>query len=1010
MKFHSLTVEGFGAFNQRQTVDFDALADDGLFLISGPTGSGKTTILDAVTFALFGRVPGVRNDAGELRSTYAGPNTPTTVVLEFTADGRRWKVERSPSYDRPKLRGAGTTKEKPRAYLFEQRGRHWKPVADRSRQVGEALAPVIGLTAEQFTKIVLLPQGEFTAFLRADPAEREPLLRKLFGTERFSLVEDWFKQRSHEAGRKLEDIMRHRRDLMKAAADQCLDPLAVPDDPRPAYIDVAAFLSAAQTAVVEHAETAAIAAAAADERVERQNERATALQKAAEKAEKLEEHRRLEAEQENQREAVEAARLELELKRAADRIMPSLREKQKAHQALSKARRQHERAQEELKATLGQVQDLVKSESVTQTAHSAAGSLARSLRQREALEAESRRCREALEAAHEALKKAQAAHTEAAEANTAAQSELAEAPDLDKLEAENRDIAALADTALEAHRRHTELQRLVQNAQAVLLEREDAERDATQHYRKVRDLRLTAIASELARDLHEGHACPVCGSEEHPNPARAAGEENTRDAEERAEQAADQARTALEEARAAASSAQAQLAAAEESAKNAKFTNPDEAREALNKSDAALRHGREAQQKLKATADSAAQRLVAAHERLTIAQQQTDTAGERSAYADSQMAAMSQTHDSVFAPDIRAAGIEVPLTAEAASAAADELSRRMTLIRELRTADENLQRAEGEFSQRAAVYAAELEASAFADDQQLERAAAVDSDQLESVLTASEYRSAKLRENRDSDWFAEAQTLPSAQECQDRAAEATAAAHTCAEQAQQLHQRTAVIADRLRSLKRLLDRFTSESDNERREIDRLNEEVQLSELVRGTAPHSKLPLSSFALLGLFEAVTRSASERLSTMTSGRYRLSVNPGGQRKERKTGLSLVIHDAFSESERDPRSLSGGESFMAALALALGLADTVAETAGGLRLDTLFIDEGFGSLDPDSLDAVLTVLDELRTGGRCLGVISHVESMQRAIPAKIVVDPGAAGSTISTAGLKDSPGASSM
>lgn len=1010
MKFHSLSVEGFGAFNQRQTVDFDALADDGLFLISGPTGSGKTTILDAVTFALFGRVPGIRNDAGELRSTYAGPNTPTTVVLEFTADGRRWKVERSPSYDRPKLRGEGTTKEKPRAYLFEQRSGHWKPVADRSRQVGEALAPVIGLTAEQFTKIVLLPQGEFTAFLRADPAEREPLLRKLFGTERFSLVEGWFQQRAHEAKQKLEDIMRHRRNLMEAAAEQCLDPLAAPDDQRPAYGDVAAFLSAAKTAVAEHAETTAIAAAAADERVKRLNERAAALQRAAGQAKKLEEHRRLEAEQENQREAVDAARLRLKLKRAADRILPSLREKQKAHQALSDARDQYERAQQQLKALIGQVEDLAECESITQTAHSAAGNLVLSLRQREALEAESQRCREALEAAHEALKKAQAAHTEAAEADTAAQCELAEAPDLDKLEAEHRDIAALADSALDAHRRHSELQSLVQRTQTVLSERENAERDATQHYRKVRDLRLSAIASELARDLREGHACPVCGSKEHPNPARAAGKESSRDAEERAEQAAVRARSALDEARTAASEAQAQLAAAAESAKNARFSDPDEAREAFDKADAALRNGRELQQKLKATADRAAQRLAAADERLRIAQQQTDNARERSADADSQIAAVSQTHDSVFAPDIRAAGIEVPMTAEAASAAAEILSRRLSLIRQVRTAEDSVQRAEREFAQRAAVYTAELEESAFCDDQQLEHAAAVDADQLESVLTASEYRSAKLRENRASDWFAEAETLPSPQECQDRAAEATAAAHTCAEQAQQLHQRAAVVADRLRSLERLLDRFTSESDDERRAIDRLNEEVQLSELVRGTAQYSKLPLSSFALLGLFEAVTRSASERLSTMTGGRYRLSVNPGGQRKERKTGLSLVIHDAFSESERDPRSLSGGESFMAALALALGLADTVAETAGGLRLDTLFIDEGFGSLDPDSLDAVLTVLDELRTGGRCLGVISHVESMQRAIPAKIVVDPGAVGSTISTAGLKDSPGASSM
>ena len=1010
MKFHTLSVEGFGAFSQRQTVDFDTLADDGLFLIAGPTGSGKTTILDAVTFAVFGRVPGARNDAGELRSTYAGPDTPTTVVLDFTAGGRRWKVERSPSYDRPKLRGEGTTKEKPRAYLFEQRGKDWTPVASGSRQVGEALAPVIGLTAEQFTKIVLLPQGEFTAFLRADTAEREPLLRKLFGTERFSSVEDWFQQRSQDARQKLDDIMRHRCDVMKTAAEQCLDRLAVPDDQRPGFVDVVAFLAAAKTAAVEHAETATIAARTADESLELHNNRAQELKSAAVKSEALEEHRRLEAEHENQREAVEAARCELERKKAADRIMPSLREQRKAHRALSDAQQQHERAQEELKASLGQVEDLAQCESVTNTAYSAAGSLARSLRRREALEAESRRCREALEAAHEELKKAQAAHTEAAQADTAAQNELAEAPDLAKLEAEHQDIATHADSALNAHRRHAEMQDLVQSAQAVLREREDTVRDATEHFRKVRGLRLSAIASELARDLRQGHACPVCGSEEHPSPARAAGAENSRDAEERAERAADRARTALDEARIAVSSAQAQLAAAEEAVQNAKFTDPDEARGALDKAAAELQRGREVQQKLKGAAERAALRLASAHERLTTAQQQTDAARERFTDADSQMDAMSQTHDSVFAPDIRAAGVEVPDTAEAASAVAEALSRRMSLIRKLQTAEDHVQRAEREFTQRAADYAAQLEASAFADDHQLEKAAASDAEQLENVLTANEYRKTKLHENRNSDWFAEAQTLPSAQECHDRAAEAAAAADTWAQQSQRLHQRLAVVADRLNSLERLLERFTAESEHERRAIDRLKEEVQLSDLVRGTAQHSKLPLSSFALLGLFEAVTRSASDRLSAMTSGRYRLSVNPLGQRKERKAGLSLVIHDAFSESERDPRSLSGGESFMAALALALGLADTVAETAGGLRLDTLFIDEGFGSLDPDSLDAVLTVLDELRTGGRCLGVISHVESMQRAIPAKIIVDPGPAGSSIHTSGLKDSPGASSM
>lgn len=1009
MKFHTLSVEGFGAFSQRQTVNFDALADDGLFLISGPTGSGKTTILDTVTFALFGRVPGVRNDAGELRSTYAGPDTPTTVVLDFTADGRRWKVERSPSYDRPKLRGEGTTKEKPRAFLFEQRGQNWKPVASGSRQVGEALAPVIGLTAEQFTKIVLLPQGEFTAFLRADTAEREPLLRKLFGTERFSFVEDWFQQRSQDARQKLDDIMRHRCDVMKTAAEQCLDPLAVPDDQRPGFGDVVAFLAAAKTAAAEHAETATIAARTADEYLEHHNNRAQELKSAAEKAEALEKHRRLEAEHEHQREAVEAARCELERKKAADRIIPSLHEQRKAQSALADARSQREHAQQALQNGVGRIEDLQKVDAIARSAYEAARSMHTSLGQREALEEESKRCREALSVSHTTLQNAQAAHAEALEAEQAAQTALAEAPDIEVLEAEHRETTTQADRALDAHGRQAELRVSAQDAMTILHDRDAAERDAAKHYRKVRELRLKAIASELAQGLRAGHACPVCGAHEHPHPAKAAGADSSQEAEEHAEQAAARARTALEDARTAAASVQAQLAAADEAVKNSKFASPEQAREAIERSEGELRKAREEQMKLARSANSTHEHLVAAQEQLTAAQEQTDKARERSAAADSQMAAMTHTQDSVLGPKIKAAGIDVPLTADEASAAVDNLRERITLISSFVAAKDGEQRAEREFTQRAADYAAQLEASAFSDVHQLEKAAASDSEQLERVLTASEYRNTKLQENRNSYWFAEAQTLPSAQECHDRAAEAAAAADTWAQQSQQLHQRLAVVADRLNSLEGLLERFTAESDNEHRAIDRLKEEIQLSDLVRGTAQHSKLPLSSFALQGLFSAVTRSASERLSAMTSGRYRLSVNPLGQRKERKEGLSLVIHDAFSESERDPRSLSGGESFMAALALALGLADTVAETAGGLRLDTLFIDEGFGSLDPDSLDAVLTVLDELRTGGRCLGVISHVESMQRAIPAKIIVDPGPAGSTISTSGLKDSAGASS-
>jgi exonuclease SbcC len=195
MRLHDLTITAFGPYAGTERVDFEALSGAGLFLINGPTGAGKTSVLDAVCFALYGRVPSVRNDAKDLRSQHAPPDRAPEVVLDVTIRGRRFKVTRSPKWERPKLRGEGTTEQKAKVLLQEWRGGEWETWSTRFDEAGQMVTDLLGMSAEQFCQVVLLPQGDFAAFLRSGAEERRAVLEKLFATEVFAQVEGWLSAR-----------------------------------------------------------------------------------------------------------------------------------------------------------------------------------------------------------------------------------------------------------------------------------------------------------------------------------------------------------------------------------------------------------------------------------------------------------------------------------------------------------------------------------------------------------------------------------------------------------------------------------------------------------------------------------------------------------------------------------------------------------------------------------------------------------------------------------------------
>ncbi|HEX2316479.1 MAG TPA: AAA family ATPase, partial [Thermomonospora sp.] len=216
MRLHRLEITAFGPFSGTETIDFDALSDAGLFLIHGQTGAGKTSVLDAVCFALYGTVPGVRGKADGLRSHHADPAAAPRVVLETTLRGRRFRFTRSPAWERPKLRGSGTTRENARVTVEELEHGRWRALSARIDEAADLVRGLLGMTADQFCQVALLPQGEFAAFLRADAETRREVLEKLFAAEVYARVEKWLTDHRAETRREVQDL----RQAAESAADR----------------------------------------------------------------------------------------------------------------------------------------------------------------------------------------------------------------------------------------------------------------------------------------------------------------------------------------------------------------------------------------------------------------------------------------------------------------------------------------------------------------------------------------------------------------------------------------------------------------------------------------------------------------------------------------------------------------------------------------------------------------------------------------------------------------------
>ena len=1115
MQLHSMTVQALGPFAGRYTVDVAALGADGLFLLEGPTGAGKSTLVDAVVFGLYGKVASDATSDDRLRSAFAAASAETFVDLVFEVGAGVFRVRRTPTYTRPKQRGTGTTTAHATARLWRLPAdwataraaagsqdedplavldRVGEPLATRIDEVGHRIVGLVGLERSQFVQTVVLPQGEFARFLRAKPEERRVLLQRIFGTQVYERLADRLAELRRAGDR---SVATARAALLEAtahlvgaarlgsagpldlvAAEESPVPSGEPGtaaEPAPDLVAAVAELvptgmreaSGLVTDVQQLVEPVTVACAQAATTTREQADRARAASERA-AVELAEQERRAARLLERDRLRARAAQLDadadaqagrvarLVTARSAREVAPLLTRLDAAQAQVGSATEAALAARDAAPETLlvSTLPDHVAGdESATgrgaPTSHAGPHLADRpepgssDFHRRERHEAFARTVLvgdddpgrtasleravgrlvaahttavgqvAALDAAvrtetglHDAQVVVEALTREVADARTAlaqADEQAAARPAararLAEQVAQARTTAAgtaAAEQALaQAQALVTALDDLAATraaqtaAQAALATAQDAARRAVTAEAALRQARIAGLAGELAAGLAADAPCPVCGALEHPAPAALAHDhvdaaqvdqaEATRQARE--QDAADRAQAVARldgqvttlAARVADSTAQT-AAAALTGAKTA-LAACLAAAEQVAAGQAAL-VGFDAET---AAAETRRRTLVDHLHDLSAA---LEVAADRLARDETTVAQARGDHPSVAARQAAASR-----TAAAAVALADALR---DLAAAWAQADRSAAELAGALAARDLPSADAARAGLLtdADLAALERAV-TDYDVARAQVTAAlAGLENELDGQLEDDLADQPDSTADAQAVRTQTARtAAAAARTAAEAAEgraavaaQVHTDVTVAADQVLAAARTVAGAVGDNAPV----------VRLAGLVAGHGADNarNLSLATYVLQRRFADVTAAANDRLSTMSDGRYALV--PSEVKEDvaaRTTGLAMRVVDHWTGIQRDPRTLSGGESFYVSLCLALGLADTVGAESGGIRLGTLFVDEGFGSLDDQVLDQVLAELARLRAGGRTVAIVSHVETLKQAVTDRIEV-----------------------
>ena len=1089
MILHNLEFEAFMAYPKRQEINFDTLNNAGVFLLNGPTGAGKTTILDAICYALYGETSSDRESA-KLHSTYAAHSgTKPRVLLDVTLHGKRLRIDRTPAYNKPITRGARKgqmREESAKATLAElapgadpSDEKAWTPISSSVAEVNRTIAERTHLTKEQFLKVVLLPQGQFAQFLKSKPKERKELLKKMFPVEHYEQLFDALLEESKKAQQDVAQDENTQRGYIERARAEMLALQALLDavdtdvegtdtegsaveefveageDPENLTAEsvTAETLDAWVAGGVERARETSAREKQEQQRLTDEADRNTRL--LAERAQLQADWREYEQlcerrtrltvradEHKAQREELAQARAAAPLHaqyaqvHAESQALAARQQEQAAcasaldetGRALLAALRDEETSAEvifpeettfaalpdfepaeqetQLEALLDTLRALQKKDAQLTDEEAAAAAL---LKQANALEQDRARAEKRLSdltAQAEQLAEELAGYSTADEERTLAAHLVTEAQQkLDAAQQMQQKLDAASAAVAEAEKQSKRTATAEQKAQEKWQASAQQALVATEEFKNLQVLRLAQASSLLARELKDGEPCAVCGSVEHPAPAQIAEGEQLVEradldaAKEREDKAHKQART-HELAKDRATKAHQEASEALAAARTQYETLAAQGECDVEQTAAQLQQAqtRLAQAQSRVTARDG---VLAKVERVRVELQKAQEA----LHTIEGAAVEAQTRHRDAAARCEAAAAQL-----APARAAVGFAQRVEAVEGYRAAHQRLARAVlllGQARERHALAAAQaqrlLGESAFESAELVQAAVRTPErvDALEQAVAAYELEHARLLEGFGREAIvavaaraaAGEQAPDDLQGVRERVEQLRAAAH-------RLTLREGERESLLRSLQALRGEYAAFRAQTAQRYDRAQMLANLAAAARGDTLggyEHQVDLVSYVLGAEFERILRSASLHLDRMSEGRYGMVFSDHRAKGSRSGGgLNLEITDTWTGEPREASSLSGGESFLASLSLALGLAEVVQANNGGIELDTLFIDEGFGTLDAETLDMVMGTIESLRDSGRTIGLISHVEEMKNRIPAQIVVEKGQNGSSV--------------
>ena len=915
-----LTLSAFGPYAAETTLDLEKLGKGGLYLITGDTGAGKTTLFDAITYALYDHSSSGIREGSMLRCKYADDKTPTFVELEFEVHGVRYTVRRNPEYQRPKARGEGMTTEKADATLTYPDTR---PPVTKAKDVTAAVQEIIGLDYNQFSQIVLIAQGQFTKLLNASTEERSRIFRKLFRTQRYAQLQERLQA---EAA-----ALNQQRTAQNAKLDSLLGGLQFsPDDPDAEALRALCAQTIPETALALLDALTARQAAALEET-------GTALHTTEAQLDKV---------QQQLGAAAQAQQL-------AQQLTARQAELAAAKPALDAARAEADR----------HAGDAAQLDALTAQVTQAQSALAAY----DALDALCRQQTEARDAARLAAAQAHKRRTQLDSLNAAlaaAETELSALADADTrllaLQTRSAQLAQHGEALEKLEQRLADCQRQTKTAhkaQENYRTAAAAQDDARARQITLERAFLDAQAGLLAESLVEGAPCPVCGSTHHPARALLPHTAPTQAQVEAARQAA---AAADRQAQTASAAAQSALAAA------------NEAKTSLRRDAETLLPERFTAPEGTVPLTFALMTNVLAGESAALQTAQADCAAQcRQTEADCRRKAQLEAdrqNKTRQRPALEQAAAEADRSAAAQNASADAL--------------------EGQIAERRAAlpYPRRADAQAALDKLEADRSA---------LRTGMDTAQRKLKQAEQAVAAAEAavealrtQQTAAQKELPARSAEELSAQQTALTAAREtLRSREKQLSAQLLPNRKTAAQYRAAAEARQALESRWQWVSALAATAGGTlTSKQKIKLEAYIQMNYLDRILRYANTRLMQMTAGQYELE-RIGAENQRSQSGLDLGVIDHYNGTRRSVKTLSGGESFKASLALALGLSDEVQSSAGGIRLDTLFLDEGFGSLDEESLELAIRVLSGLTEGDRLVGIISHVGALKDRIDRQVVV-----------------------